>query len=37
MKESFLRDLIGVLGIRGLTITADALHYQRETCDLIVR
>ena len=32
-----LRDLIGMLDIRGITITADALHCQRETCDLIVQ
>ncbi len=32
-----LRDLIGMLDIRGITITADALHCQRETCELIVQ
>ena len=32
-----LRELIEMLDIRGITITADALHCQRETCDLIVR
>ena len=32
-----LHELIGMLDIRGVTITADALHCQRETCDLIVR
>jgi len=31
-----LRDLIKVLDIKGVMITADALHCQRETCDLIV-
>jgi predicted transposase YbfD/YdcC len=31
-----LRELIEMLDIRGITITADALHCQRETCDLIV-
>ena len=33
---SALRDLIKMLDIRGITITADALHCQRETCELIV-
>ena len=32
-----LRELIEALDIRGITITADALHCQRETCDFIVR
>ena len=32
-----LRELIGMLDIRGITITADALHCQRETCELIVQ
>ena len=32
-----LRKLIEALDIRSITITADALHCQRETCDLIVR
>ena len=32
-----LRELIGMLDIRGITITADALHCQRETCELIAR
>jgi len=32
-----LRDLIERLDICGITITADALHYQRETCELIVQ
>lgn len=32
-----LRELIEMLDIRGITITADALHCQRETCDLIVQ
>jgi len=32
-----LRDLIKMLEIRGITITADALHCQRETCELIVQ
>lgn len=32
-----LRELIEMLDVRGITITADALHCQRETCDLIVR
>ena len=32
-----LRELITMLDIRGITITADALHCQRETCDLIVQ
>lgn len=32
-----LRELIGMLDIHGITITADALHCQRETSDLIVR
>ncbi len=32
-----LRELIEMLDIRGITITADALHCQRETCELIVR
>jgi len=31
-----LRELIQMLDIRGITITADALHCQRETCALIV-
>ena len=31
-----LRELIEMLDIRGITITADALHCQRETCELIV-
>ena len=34
---SALRDLIKMLDIRGITITADALHCQRETCELIVQ
>jgi len=34
---SALRALIERLDIRGITITADALHCQRETCELIVR
>ncbi len=32
-----LRELIKMLDIKGMTITADALHCQRETCELIVR
>ena len=32
-----LRELIKMLDIEGVTITADALHCQRETCDLIVQ
>ena len=32
-----LRDLIRMLDIRGITVTADALHCQRETCDLIIQ
>ena len=32
-----LRELIEMLDIHGITITADALHCQRETCDLIVQ
>lgn len=32
-----LRELIAMLDIRGITITADALHCQRETCELIVQ
>jgi predicted transposase YbfD/YdcC len=32
-----LRELIKMLDIRGITITADALHCQRETCELIVQ
>ncbi len=32
-----LRELIEMLDIRSITITADALHCQRETCDLIVQ
>ena len=32
-----LRELIEMLDIRGITITADALHCQRETCELIVQ
>ncbi len=32
-----LRELIEMLDIRGITITADALHCQRGTCELIVR
>lgn len=32
-----LRDLIEMLDIRGLTVTADALHCQRETCEVIVQ
>lgn len=32
-----LRKLIEMLDIRGITITADALHCQRETCELIVQ
>ena len=31
-----LRELIEMLDIRGITITADALHCQRETCELIL-
>ena len=31
-----LRELIEMLDVRGITITADALHCQRETCELIV-
>ena len=31
-----LRELIEMLDICGITITADALHCQRETCELIV-
>ena len=31
-----LRELIGMPDIRGITITADALQCQRETCELIV-
>ena len=30
-----LRELIKMLDIRGITLTADALHCQRETCELI--
>ena len=32
-----LRELVEMLDIRGITITADALHCQRETCELIVQ
>ena len=32
-----LRELTRMLDIRGITITADALHCQRETCELIVQ
>ena len=32
-----LRKLIKMLDVRGITITADALHCQRETCELIVQ
>lgn len=32
-----LRELIKMLDIPGITITADALHCQRETCELIVQ
>ncbi len=32
-----LRELIEMLDIRSITITADALHCQRGTCELIVR
>ena len=32
-----LRELIKMLDIRGITIPADALHCQRETCELIVQ
>ncbi len=32
-----LRELIRMLDIRGITITADALHCQRGTCELIVQ
>ena len=32
-----LRELFKMLDIRGITVTADALHCQRETCDLIVQ
>ena len=32
-----LRDLIDMLDIQGITVTADALHCQRETCELIVK
>ena len=32
-----LRELIGQPDVRGIAITADALHCQREICDLIVR
>ena len=32
-----LRELIEMLDIRGITLTADALHCQRETCELIVQ
>ena len=32
-----LRELIEMLDIRGITITADALHCQRGTCELTVR
>ena len=32
-----LRELIEMLDIRGITITADALHCQRETCEMIVQ
>lgn len=32
-----LRKLIKMLDVSGTTITADALHCQRETCELIVR
>jgi predicted transposase YbfD/YdcC len=32
-----LRELIKMLDIRAITITADALHCQRETCELIVQ
>ena len=32
-----LRELIKMLDIRGITITAGALHCQRETCDLIMQ
>ena len=32
-----LRELIKMLDMCGITITADALHCQRETCELIVQ
>ena len=32
-----MRELIKMLDTEGVTITADALHCQRETCDLIVQ
>ncbi len=32
-----LRELIKMLDIKGVMITADALHCQRETCEVIVR
>ena len=32
-----LRELIKMLDIHGITITADALHCQRETCEVIVQ
>ena len=32
-----LRELVKMLYIRGITITADALHCQRKTCELIVQ
>ena len=32
-----LLELVKMLDIRGLTITADALHRQRKTCELIVQ
>ena len=32
-----LRELVKMLDIRGITITADALHCQRETCELTVQ
>lgn len=32
-----LRELIEMLDIRGITITVDALHCQRETCELIAQ
>ena len=32
-----LRELVKMLDIRGITITADALHCQRKTCELIVQ
>ena len=31
-----LRELIEMLDIRGITMTADALYCQRETCELIL-